>query len=243
MTTYRELVNMVLDEIKQSSDDSFYQEEHVIFLADHYRAFILKQRYSDIKKEIPESNYQTICVDLTQVDAINGNPCNNSDYLKSVQEVPNMMRVGKRRITPIDYFQGNFTYVNNERFKYAGSGSYLKNQIYGTIAPDNHLYMKSNNPQMYYLEKVKITGIFENASKAAELQCPDDNGNKPCDILDTNYPLEEALIAPVTELIVKELLGAAYRPVDPKNDATDNMSDMASYLRQNMKSDFAKQIS
>lgn len=48
---------MVLDEIKSTSDDAFFNEEHVLFLINNYRNFILKQRYSDIKKPIPESNY------------------------------------------------------------------------------------------------------------------------------------------------------------------------------------------
>lgn len=74
MSTYKELTYMVLDELKIVSDDSHFQEEHVLFLLDKYRAFLLAQRYKDIRKEIPESNYQTICVDLKQVNAIDGTP-------------------------------------------------------------------------------------------------------------------------------------------------------------------------
>ena len=44
MATYKELVYMCLDELKLKSDDSFIQQEHIIFLLDKYRAFILKQR-------------------------------------------------------------------------------------------------------------------------------------------------------------------------------------------------------
>ena len=234
MSTYRELVYMVLDELKLISDDSHFQEEHVIFLLDKYRSFILKQRYSDIRKEIPESNYQTICLDLEQVNAIDGQPCTGVDYLRSVQEIPNMMQVGKQKISSLDYFQGNFAYTNNERFKYVGNNKYLKNQIYGTIAPDNHLYLKSSNPQMYYLEKVKVTGIFEDSSKAAELQCPDANGDKPCDIMDMEFPIEEALIPPMIELIVKELGGQKYQSEDTSNNANDDLSDLASFIRNQM---------
>lgn len=226
---------MVLDELKIVSDDSHFQEEHVLFLLDKYRSFLLAQRYKDIRKEIPESNYQTICVDLKQVNAIDGTPCTGADYMKSLQEIPNMMQVGKQKISSLDYFQGNFAYTNNERFKYVGSNKYLKNQIYGTIAPDNHLYLKSSNPQMYYLEKVKVTGIFEDSSKAAELQCPDASGEKPCDVMDMEFPIEEALIPPMIELIVKELSGHAYQPADNENNATDDLDRLASYIARNMK--------
>lgn len=235
MATYKEIVYLCLDELKLISDDSHFVEEHVLFLADKYRGLLIKQHYKDIRKEIPESNYQTICVDLKQVNAIDGTPCAGTDYMKSLQEIPNMMQVGKQKISSLDYFQGNFAYTNNERFKYVGNNKYLKNQIYGTIAPDNHLYLKSSNPQMYYLEKVKVTGIFEDSSKAAELQCPNSSGEKPCDVMDMEFPIEEALIPPMIELIVKELSGHAYQPADNENNATDDLDRLANYIARNMK--------
>ena len=234
MSTYRQLTYMVLDELKLVSDDSHFQEEHILFLLDKYRVFLLKQRYSDIRKEIPDSNYQTICIDLERTNALNGLPCEGSDYLKSTAKIPHMMQVGKQRISSMDFFQGNITYVNNERFKYVGNNKYLQKQIYGTIAPDGHLYLKSANPQMYYIEKVKVTGIFEDSSKAAELQCSE-NENTTCDVLDATFPLEESLIPPMIELIVKELSGHAYQPADSENNANDDLDRLASYIARNMK--------
>ena len=234
MSTYRQLTYMVLDELKLVSDDSHFQEEHILFLLDKYRVFLLKQRYSDIRKEIPDSNYQTICIDLERTNALNGLPCEGSDYLKSTTKIPHMMQVGKQRISSMDFFQGNITYVNNERFKYVGNNKYLQKQIYGTIAPNGHLYMKSANPQMYYMEKVKVTGIFEDSSKAAELQCSE-NENTTCDVLDATFPLEESLIPPMIELIVKELSGHAYQPADSENNANDDLDRLANYIARNMK--------
>jgi hypothetical protein len=170
MTTYKELVNMVLDELKLISDDSIFQEEHVLFLLDKYRTFLLKQRYADIRKEIPESNYQTVCIDLKRVDAFEGDPC-GGQYLRSKDKIPEMLSIGGRNITPVDYFSGNINYVDRDRFKYAGSSRYAQNQIYGTIGPDSYLYLKSNNPQAYHLCKAKVTGIFEDSRKASELSC------------------------------------------------------------------------
>jgi len=62
--TYKEIIYMCLDELHLTSDDSLFNEDHILFLINKYRAFLLKQRYSDIKRQIPESNYQTICLDL-----------------------------------------------------------------------------------------------------------------------------------------------------------------------------------
>lgn len=236
MATYREIIYTVLDEIKSTSDDSHITEEHVLFLSDKMRALVLKQEYANKNKEIPKSNYQVLCLDLECEDGIE---CAGQKQLRSVQEIPDTMTIGTTSVTSVDYFSGNFAYVSNERYKFVGYNSYLKNQIYTTISPDNHLYMKSLNPQLMYLERVKVTGIFEDASKAAELECDDDN----CDILDKRYPLEEGLIPTVIELMVKELTGVIYKPKDHLNDAADNLSELASFIRNNVKSDLAKQIS
>ena len=73
-----------------------------------------------------------------------------------------------------------------------------------------------------------MTGIFEDSQAASELQCPNENDDTVCDILDKTFPIEEALIPPMIELVVKELLGAEYRPKDESNDAKDELSEVAS---------------
>lgn len=228
MSTYKELTYMVLDELKLYSDDALYTEEHIIFLLSKYRVFLLKQRYSDVKKQIPESNYQTICLDLIEVPAISGEPCEGGSYLRSKEKIPFLMKIGNPRVYPIDYYQGEITYVSRDRMRYVGYNKYLQNIIYASLGPDNYLYFKSFNPQFLYLEKVRITGIFEDTLAASELQCPDESGNTVCDVLDREFPIEAALVPPLIELVVKELLGAEYRPDDKTNDAKDELSEVAS---------------
>ena len=239
MSTYRELVYLCLDELKLYSDDSAFTEDHIIFLLNKYRTFLLKQRYSDIKKQIPESNYQNICLDLIQVPAISGEPCEGGIYLRSKEKVPFLMKIGTPRVYPTDYYQGEITYVSRERMRYIGYNKYLKDIIYASIGPDNYLYLKSFNPQYLYLEKIKVTGIFEDPQAASELQCPDDS---ECDILDRGFPIEEALVSPMVELVVKELLGAEYRPEDSNNDSADDLSNLATFIQRNTKSSIAKAL-
>ena len=224
MSTFREMIYMISDEMKISTDDSYFTEDHIMYLINKYRVLILKQRYSDIKKQIPESNYQTICLDLIEVPAISGEPCEGGSYLRSKGKVPFLMQIGVPKIYPIDYYQGEITYVSRERMRYIGYNKYLQNIIYCSLGPDNYLYFKSNNPQYLYLEKVKLTGIFEDSINASQLQCPND---KECDILDRTFPLEDSLIPIVIELVVKELLAANYRPKDDINDAKDELSEVA----------------
>ena len=225
MSTFKELIYLVLDELKGMSDDFDFTEDHVHYLLTKYRAFLLKQRYSDIKKQIPESNYQTICLDLINVPAISGEPCTGGVYLRSKQKVPFLMQIGTPRVYPIDYYQGEITYVSRDRMRYVGYNKFLQNVIYCSIGPDNYLYFKSSNTQYLYLEKVKFTGIFQDSMQASDLQCPDNNGETVCDPIDRTFPIEDALVPPLIELVVKELAGSAYKPDDEANNAKDDLSN------------------
>ena len=221
--TYREIVYLILDEIKGTSDDFTYTEDHVISLLGNYRSFVLRQQYSSIKRMIPKSNYQTLCLDMMEVPAMAGGPCDGGYYLRSVHKIPFLVGIGVPRVYPADYYQGEITYVSRDRMRYVGYNRYLKNIIYASLGPDNYLYLTSANPQFRYLEKVRLTGVFENPRAAWELGCEEDSS---CDILDMEFPLEEGLVPMVTEMVIKELLGASYRPEDKRNDANDNLTDV-----------------
>lgn len=222
MSTFREVIYMINDELKLLSDDSFYTEDHLIFLAGKYRTFLLKQRYSDIKKVIPESNFSTICLNLNKVPAISGEPCEGGYYLKSVEKVPYMMGIKTPRVFPIDYYQGEITYISRDRMRYTGCSKYLTNIIYCSLGPDNHLYFKSSNPQFLYLKNVRVNAVFADIEDIIKLKCDD----SICELLDMEFPLEAALIPPLIELIVKELGHSESIVEDDKNDAKDDLPNI-----------------
>lgn len=221
--TYNEVIYMVLDELKLSSDDSFYTKDHIIFLLVKYRSFLLKQRYSDIKKQIPDSDYQSICLDLIEVPAISGEPCEGSSYLRSKNKVPTTMMIGNPRVYPMDFYQGEITYISRDRMRYIGYNKFLRNIIYCSKAPDGYLYFKSWNPQFLYLEKVRFNAIFEDAKEASELACPEENG-AICKLEDKEFPIEDALVPVLVSLVVQELAGPRDSDKDKDNDANDNLS-------------------
>ena len=223
MNTYRELVYMVLDQLKGMSDDFDFTEDHVIFLLSKFRGYLLKQKYADIRKEIPDIDYQTICLDLQEVPAISGEPCEGGSYLRSVQKIPYTMVIGNPMVYPIDFYQGEITFVSRQRMRYVGYNRYLQNIIYCSIGPDGYLYFKSMNPQFLELCKVKFTAIFQDTEEASDLECDD---SKECDILDRNFPLEEAMIPTVIEMAVKELSGSIYKPDDSANNANDDLAKL-----------------
>lgn len=229
--TVREIIYICLDELKNLSDDAFFTEEHVLFLLSKYRAFLLKQRYgTDLKKSVPESNYQTICLDLEEVN-IEDNVCYTGPRLVSSREIPTTLNIGSKRIfTDIDFTTIYLTLVSRDRFNYVGINKWLKNIIYATKGPDSRLYIKSSNPQHLYLEFVRINAVFEDFQKASDLECSNIiNPDNPelCQIkplLEREFPIEDALVPPLIELTVKELAQSINKVVDTINNSKDDLS-------------------
>lgn len=237
MSTFGEMIYMVMDEIKLNTDDSYYTEDHVLFMLSKYRALLLNQRYTDAKREVPDSNYQTIKMNLVCTDNIfdKFKDC----MKKSKEEIPKTLEVGITQIRPGDNSFRKFNYVSKERFEYVGScyNKYTNKLIYTTIMEDDYLYITSQNPQFKYIDKVNIHALFEDIIKASELEEP-----FICELQERRFPIEEGLVSPLIELVVKDLLSATYRPKDDDNNAKDDTSDLNTFIARNMKSQFAKQL-
>lgn len=113
------------------SDDSIITEDHVIYLLAKYRAFLIKQQYLDKGQTVPQSYYQTICLDLERASSYD-NSCAGNIYLRTIQEVPIVAEGTSPRIYPTDYYTGNIQYVDRDRMKYVGTNKYLANVIYAS---------------------------------------------------------------------------------------------------------------
>jgi hypothetical protein len=235
MATLRELTYMVLDELKLSSDDSYFNEEHVIFLIGKYRGLILKQIYKDIKSEIPDSNYQTLQLELTKVPAISGVVCECGEFLKTLDKLPSLLTVASPKIYSNGNYTKEITYISRERMRYVGHNKWLKDTIYASLGTDGYIYLTSANKEFLNLESIEITGIFEQPDKVLQ----GDSSNS----MDVEYPLEEGLIPQVIEAVVKTLLIANYDPEDSINNAKDDLSNLATYIAKNTKSALAKKLS
>lgn len=227
----KEIVYMVLDLAKAAtSDDSFFTEDHALFLCKKYRAFLIKKEQEKLKSSqttASEFEQQQICLDLEKVAAIDGQPCTGGYYLRSTKSIPKILEGFQPRVYPIDYYQGTYiTFVSRDRMRFVGTNPYLKNIIYVSLGPDLHLYLNSNNSQFLYLKKLRMSAIFEDFESVSDLLCDDDGSSRSCDPLDMEFPIREHLVPPLVELVVKELTGSVYKPEDTKNNANDNLSDV-----------------
>ena len=227
----KELVYSILDLAKAStSDDSFFNEDHVIFLCKKYRSFLIKKEQEKEKSSqdiASEFETQQICLDLERKNAIDGSSCTGGAYLWSKQQIPSILEGNQPRVYPIDYFQGiNVSYVSRDKMRYVGTNPYLKNIIYVSLGPDLHLYLKSSNPQFKYLKKLRMSAVFEDFDSVADILCDSDGNPTICDPLDMEFPIRDYLVPPLIELVVKELTGSIYRPEDSRNDTSDNLPNM-----------------
>lgn len=232
---------MCMDEVKLHSDDSFYTEDHLVFLLNKYRSFVLKKELEKENKQLSSTNGQTICLDLIEIRDEN-NPCGEL-MLRTEQKIPNLVNDCKVSLYPVNYFEGDhIIYTTMERMRYTTYNKWTKNLIYAAKGPDDYLYIKSSNPQYLYLEKLRMKAIFEDFESAAQYACDEDGEKLQCDILDMKFPIENALVPIVVEMVMKELLGASYRPKDSLNNANDDLSDIIAWARRNMKTAVQKQI-
>ena len=243
----KEIVWICLDLAKVgSSDDSTLNELHCLFLLKKYRSFLIKKEQEKEKNSTDvasEFEYQEICLDLERY--ADDDPCGQGYYLRSTVKLPKILEGITPRIYPQDFFSNaTFTYVPRDRMRYVGSNKYMQNVIYASLGPDQYLYANSANPQFSYLKKVRVSAIFEDTDEAAKLSCDDGSGEDEdaCDPMNAEFPIREYLVPSLIELVVKQLVGAAWRPKDSTNNAADDLADLAYFIRKNVKSALQKQM-
>ena len=234
--TYKELVYMALDALKIHSDDAKFTEDHVIFLLDKYRAYALQQRYLKSNEGIHDSNYQVLYINLekqfvdTPVEEYGGG------FKKSLKQIPKVLKIALPKVFDTREWRQEYTFTSSDRLIYVGHNRFLKNVKYCAIDKNGYLELKSSQDRIANITEVQMQAVFENPNEAYDFN------EDTSDILDRVFPLEAMLVPSVLELVLKDLTNGIYKPSDNLNDAQDALSDLAGYLRRNMKSQFQKQV-
>lgn len=134
------------------------------------------------------------------------------------------------------------SYIPFQKMKYVNYNKFLKNIIFVAIGPDNHVYLKSSNPMFENLTRIKISGIFDDFNEANELACDQNGTPSECDSFEAEFPIDSYLVPELIDRVLRELLGAVYRPKDNKNSGSDDLSYIANFIRSYMKNPLARQI-
>lgn len=247
MSTFREIVYMVLDHNKLSNDDSYVEPEHVLYVVSKLRAYLLSSKYQKNAAQISSSNFQTITVQLEPVEDMCGCDTGGMYMVRSTVKIPNVLLLnnyeGLTVVNPTATFgcSSTFNFINNTRFNYVGYNKWLQNQQYATIGPDQHLYIKSSNSDLLELETLQVSAVFENAEKAAEViaeynrqdECSTEE--TVCDVMDTEFPLEEGLITLLIDNASQFIYQMSMKSRDIKNSSNDELGNLINYLNTLLK--------
>ncbi|NCD07247.1 MAG: hypothetical protein EOL97_14125 [Spirochaetia bacterium] len=207
MSTYREIVYMVLDQAKMKVDDNHLEAEHIVAIINKYRASLLKNKYGgQVKKVIPPAYYQTLAVEVDPTTR------------KSLKRIPQLLDLdGMNLVTTIDAVNVlntfKITLVSPDRFQYLGHNRYLSTILYGTVTLDNYLKVKySGTIPSNFL----ISGLLENPMNIIEF-----NDLEISDPLDLEFPMDEGLMMDLMAATLKEVAGIRVFPEIDKNNARE----------------------
>ena len=217
--TYRQIVFMILDLLRQTSKDSNFEIDHIIKEVNDVRNLLLKQRYSDIRKEISDVNFQEITIYLTDVSSLN----KKYIMLKSSKVVPDILNIASTPTKSLDSI--NFSFISNYRFVYTGYNEWLSSIIYGTVLSDKYFYIKSMNPQVKHMTSIRIMSIFENPIDVYYYNDPNLIANG-MDVLDMIFPLEGAYIPELQDIVLKRLAPSLGFPKDTINNNNEDNSNI-----------------
>lgn len=221
--TLNEIIYNVRERLKLSTDDTDVSNEYIAHLVGIKRVYLMKQRFSQFSRDIPEEVKQIVCLNLEVVDAIGGQEC-FGNILRSKESLPTLMDIGGRSAL-LSVRVGDITFphlnvVPAERLPYVGTNKWLKKQVYVALDADKRLYLNSNNPQHFNLQSVKVVGVFTDPEEAEELSC--EVRDESCEYFDKKYPIEPYLVSDLVNMIVQELAPTLGIPEDSVNNANDD---------------------
>ena len=94
------------------------------------------------------------------------------------------------------------------------------------------------------LKEGQFRDIFSDPLEAAAASSDaekDENGNL-CNPFDVEFPLADDLLPLVMQYVVKDLSGGLYKPQDSENNADDDLSKLAQFIRTYIKTPLRRQI-
>jgi len=116
----KEIVYDIREKLKVlMSDDTNITDEYLIHLVNVKRAFLLKQKYSDVRRYIPDSVKQLICIDLAPTSKIEDFACAGK-VLRSTITIPELINfngiIGITKVSSLDFTSVPFNYISMGRF-------------------------------------------------------------------------------------------------------------------------------
>lgn len=209
----------IREKLKLNSDDIDITNDYISYLIDVKRALLIKQRFINLSKNMPESLIQKLCL-KTQPISIEGNCFSN--ILESNVEIPNFVEAhNKDAILSINLYDFKAVPINiipYERIPYIGYNKWIKNQVYASLH-NKKIYLFSNIAEFKLLKYFTITGVFLEPEEADKFNC---ESTTNCEYIDKEYHINGSIVSDLINMVIKELSPSLAIQEDKLNNADES---------------------
>lgn len=226
MALTSEVIYDIREELKKYSDDSKYDDRHILYLCNIKRAKFLRQLLEDKTRGIDNILIQSFCIGFMETSTGLCGVDVGCTVMKSIQPIPQLLEVKNRNtlisIQPSIALSKPFKVIDMLQAPYILDKKY-SNGIYATVDTDNYIYLISRNDEHRLIDCLFVTAVFESPSDLEDYtNCCDCENTPSCFDVDTKYPAQGFIIDLVRDEVVKLLTGAKERMKEDKDNNADD---------------------
>ncbi len=211
--------------LNQYSDDTKYEDRHLLYLMNLKREKYLRQLLDDKTRSFDKIMMQTLCLEFELVDK--GTCCLEvgCKVLRSKKPLPKLLAVRNRNtlisITPTVSISKSFKIIDIEQANYILDRPY-SNNIYVTVDNNDYVYLISKNDAHKLITKLSITGIFSDPLELEDYTSSCSNSTESCFTEDSNYPAPAFIIDAARDEVIKLLTIKEQIKEDERNNSSSN---------------------
>lgn len=223
MPTRNEIIYSVLDKLKPHlSDDIDISPREIGWEIDTMRALFLRNELNKNRTVDPYIIQDLGCVEMETADR--AECCEVSSgclIVRSTLEIPKTVELhnstGIVRVGPVDKLEKDFSFISSGRARFAGNGKYNQNIIFAFLH-NKRIYLVSKNDKVKFIEKINVTGVFENPDDVAPFtNC----GGESCYTSDSQYPINTWMIPSLQDAVLNKFINTLKMPKDTTNDGSE----------------------
>ena len=222
-----QIIYDVREVLNKYSDDSNYDDRHILYLYNLKREKYLRQLYDDKSRNFDKLCIQSLCLSLQEIDKGLCGIVTDCTVLRSKQTLPKLLAVRNREtlisVTSPMMLSKSFKIIDYFQSDSILNRPYGNNAIYVTFDSEGYLYLISKIPEHKLITSVYINGIFSDPSDLEDYKnsCDCETTETSCFTLDSDYPAPAYIIDLAREEIIKSLLLKEQTKSDTQNDSSD----------------------
>lgn len=203
MATARELIYNIKNILRGGvqSDTELVSDRQVLFWINNTRSTLIRQDINK-RRSISDNIRQSFCMDVSEVDA--SVCCGITVDCKVVRtdlQLPSFLESDHKdlltKVGPVNILGPSFTLIPFNRAAWVGNNKYSKNGKYAFLR-DGYIYLLGEDVDL--ITKISVEGVFEDPTVLADfIDC---STGSSCFSLDSEYPLSNWMIEPLTQMIL-----------------------------------------